>query len=221
MAFFNAKFDDIRLIISIQGYALNYQYIIREIGFWSRSICGLIPFNCKLNRSQLDNISLKNIHIAANEIHGIKQKKTIENALPSSDAYAVIKCLYHLTKRENIDSDYIGISKEENIAPLIYKSGLGNYIFELDNLDLFKSTNIKFPTIADIKYIIASDSKKYNFCNLHDKLRNDEIPLCAKVKCEIIANYIQQQLLISAQQQQQQQHQQATYSLAVFPNQLA
>ena len=93
MAFFNAKFDDIRMFLSIQGYQLNHQYIIREIRFWSQKITGVIPFNCKLNLTQIDSTSEKNIHIAENEYHGIRLRKILPNALPSSDASAVIKCL--------------------------------------------------------------------------------------------------------------------------------
>ena len=132
MAFFNAKFDDIRMFLSIQGYQLNNQYIIREIGFWSQKINGVIPFNCKLNFTQIDSTSEKNIHIAENEYHGIRLRKILSNALPSSDASAVIKCLYHLTKRDDYDADYIGICKEENIAPIIFKAGLGKFILEID-----------------------------------------------------------------------------------------
>lgn len=202
---FNAKFDDLRLILSIQGYALNYQYIVREIGFWSRQLTGVIPFNCKLNRSQLDNISLKNIHICVQEQHGIPQKKIVDNGLASSDAFAVIKCLYHVTKCEQYDADYIGVLREENISPIIYKAGLGNYIYELDNLELFKNSSVNLLSLSDIKYIITNEPTKYNYCSLHDRLRNEQIPICAKVKCEIIANYIQQ--IIQSQQQQQHQGQ--------------
>ena len=205
MANFTAKFDDIRLIVCVQGYQLNYQYIVREIGFWSRSISGVIPFNCKVNKSHLDQLSAKNIHIAVNEIHGIKQKKNVDNALPSSDVCAVLKCLFQITKRDSYDSGYIGVCKEENVTSLFFKAGLGNYLYELDNLDLFQSvttnnstnhSKIKssFPTLADIKFIISSDPKKYSYCELHDRLRNNEFPVCARTKAEIISTYIQQLL---------------------------
>ena len=181
MAFFNAKFDDIRLIVCVQGYQLNYQYIVREIGFWSRAISGIIPFNCKVNKSHLDNSSSQNIHIAVNEVHGIKQKKFIENGLPSPDVCSVLKCLFQITKRNNYDSGYIGICKDENITLLFFKAGLGNYIFELDKLDIFQTVgqNNNLPTISDIKYIIASDPKKYSYCDLHERLRNNDFPICA------------------------------------------
>lgn len=235
MAFFTAKFDDIRLIVCVQGYQLNYQYVVREIGFWSRSITGVIPFNCKVNKSHLDQLSAKNIHIAVNEIHGIKQRKIIENGLPSSDVCAVLKCLFQITKRDNYDSGYIGVCREENVTSLFFKAGLGNYIYELDNLDLFQSqTNSNpnsaknkntFPTLSDIKFIVSSDPKKYSYCDLHDRLRNNEFPVCARTKAEIISTYIQQLMTVNnalssgsannplnQHQQQQQQTQESQHS---------
>ena len=208
MANFTAKFDDIRLIVCVQGYQLNYQYIVREIGFWSRSISGVIPFNCKVNKSHLDQLSAKNIHIAVNEIHGIKQKKIVENALPSSDVSAVLKCLFQITKRDSYDAGYIGVCRDENVTSLFFKAGLGNYIYELDNLDIFQTVSnnnqnnlknkLSFPTLLDIKFIVSSDPKKYGYCELHDRLRNNEFPVCARTKAEIISTYMQQLLSSSS-----------------------
>ena len=209
MAFFNAKFDDIRLFLSIQGYQLNHQYIIREIGFWSQKINGVIPFNCKLNLAQIDSISEKNIHIAENEYHGIRLRKILTNALPSSDASAVIKCLYHLTKREDYEADYIGICKEENIAPIIFKAGLGKFILEIDYLDIFHKASTKLFTMAEIKYLITTDPIKYKPCSLHENLRNNALAVCAKAKCDIIVGQITKiNSQIQNQHQQQPQPQQ-------------
>ena len=199
MAFFIPKFEDIRIIISVQGYQLNNRYIIREIGFWSPNLRGVIPFNCKLNLSQADSFGSKNIQIAENEIHGIKLRKIVENGLPSSEAYAVIKTLYHLTKRNDYDAVYIGILKDENISSVIFNSGLGKYVFEIETLELLRFSNPNFPAFTDFKYIIGSELKKYKACKIHEKLRNNEQPLCAKNKAEIVANHI---LQLRTQQQQ-------------------
>ena len=226
MAFFNAKFDDIRMFLSIQGYQLNHQYIIREIGFWSQKINGVIPFNCKLNLAQIDSTSEKNIHIAENEYHGIRLRKILSNALPSSDASAVIKCLYHLTKRDDYDADYIGISKEENIAPIIFKAGLGKFILEIDYLDIFQKASTKLFTLTEIKYLVTTDPIKYKPCSLHENLRNNALAVCAKAKCDIIVGQIMKiNNQIQNQQQQQQlqpanqpQQQQNNCSHQVFPS---
>ena len=218
MAFFNAKFEDIRLILSIQGYQLNHQYIIREIGFWSQKLSGVVPFNCKLNLAQIDSTSEKNIHIAENEYHGIRLRKILSNALPSSDASAVIKCLYHLTKKEDYDADYIGISKEENIAPIIFKAGLGKFILELDFLDIFQKANSKLISSAEIKYLVSTDPIKYKPCALHDNLRNNALSVCSKVKCEIIVCQIMK-IQQTANQQQAPQQQQNSLSNFQGPQQ--
>ena len=96
MAFFNARFEDFRLILSIQGY----QFIVREVGYWSPNLSGIIQFNCKISASRLDTFSAKNIHITENECHGIKVKKVVENGMASSDISSVFKCLYQITKIE-------------------------------------------------------------------------------------------------------------------------
>ena len=209
MAFFNARFEDIRLTLSIQGYQLNNQFIVREVGYWSPKISGVIQFNCKISASRLDTFSAKNIHIAENECHGIKVKKTVENAMASSDVSSVIKCLYQVTKIDGGVGDYIGIIREENIAPIIYKAGLGKHVVELDDLQILAKNNTTLPSFSDIKYIINSDSTKYKPCSLHDNLRTPEIPVCARIKAEIIANHLKQ-LNAQQQQQHQQQHQQQT-----------
>lgn len=200
MAFFNARFEDFRLILSIQGYQLNNQFIVREVGYWSPNLSGIIQFNCKISASRLDTFSAKNIHITENECHGIKVKKVVENGMASSDISSVIKCLYQITKIEGSIGDYIGIIREENVAPIIYKAGLGKHAVELDDLEILLKNNTTLPTFGDIKYMVGSDRQKYKPCSLHEILRTQEIPVCAKAKAEIIANHLQQ---LNAQQQKQ------------------
>ena len=214
----NISFDEIRLILSIQGYQLNHQFIIREIGFWSHRIMGVIPFNCKLNLTNVDSFSRKNIYMAETEIHGITLNNRIDNALPASEASSVIKTLYHLTNRDDSTAEYIGILKDENISALVYKSGLGKYLVELDNLELVSKCNAVLPTLHDFKFIIGTEFTKYRPCPIHNKLRGKAAPLCSRVKVEIVANYFQQMLKQQQQNQgqqnlspfQQQQQQQST-----------
>ena len=198
MAFFNARFEDFRLILSIQGYQLNNHFIVREVGYWSPKISGVIQFNCKISSSRLDTFSAKNIHICENEVHGIKVKKVVENGMASSDISSVIKCLYQMTKINGSIGDYIGIIREENICPIIYKAGLGKHVVELDELQILIKNNTTLPTFGDIKYMVSVDPTKYKPCSLHEILRTQEVPVCAKAKAEIIANHLQQ---LNAQQQ--------------------
>jgi hypothetical protein len=46
----NAKaisFDNIRLIVCVNGFTIENQFLVKEIGFWSRKQTGIIPFSAK------------------------------------------------------------------------------------------------------------------------------------------------------------------------------
>jgi hypothetical protein len=198
MSQFKPRFEDIRVIFSIQGYQLSNQFVVREVGYWSPKINGVIQFNTKISASRLDTFSIKNIHILENEFHGIRLKKFIENAMASSDVASVLKCLYQVTKTEGSVADYIGIIRDEKISSIVYKAGLGKYIIELEDMFNFDKPNTTLPNYCNLKYIIGTEMSKYKPCSLHDSLRTSETPICARAKAEIIANYLQQ---MNAQQQ--------------------
>ena len=199
MSQFKPRFEDIRVIFSIQGYQLNNQFVVREVGYWSPKINGVIQFNTKISASRLDTFSIKNIHIFENEFHGIKLKKFVENGMASSDVGSVLKCLYQVTKSEGSVADYIGIIREEMISSILYKAGLGKYVIELEDLITLTKSNTTLPSFNDLKYIIGTEINKYKPCSLHDSLRTSETPVCSRAKAEIIGNHLQQ---INAQQQQ-------------------
>ena len=75
MAFFNARFEDFRLILSIQGYQLNNQFIVREVGYWSPNLSGIIQFNCKISASRLDTLVLKTYTSPKTNVMGLKSRK--------------------------------------------------------------------------------------------------------------------------------------------------
>jgi hypothetical protein len=191
MAAFNAKLEDIRLIVSIQGYSLKSQYIVRELGFWSRKMCGNVKFNCKINMKLLDSASANDIYIIENEYHGIRAKRTLENALPSSECSAVLRTLYHITARDdNYAADYIGILKDENTSFLLFKAGLGKFVFDLNQLDIVKKNHTLLYTSDDMKKIIENDPINYAPCELHESLRNNKTPICTKNKVLLLTNQI-------------------------------
>jgi hypothetical protein len=187
MASLHLDFNDIRIIICVQGYPLVNQFVVREIGFWTRGLSGSVPFNCKINKNQLDVKTQKTIFALEEEIHGIKLKKQVENGLASSDTKSVLRTLYHMA--DNGFGKYIGICRDENVRGLLYKAGLGSFVMEMDNLICFQNAMDHCPSNKDLQVVIKNDPNKYVMCSLHDRLRNNEFPICAKVKAEYIGEY--------------------------------
>ena len=188
MATERVDFEDIKLIVCVQGYSLDYQFVLREIGFWTPGYSGAIPFNCKLNLNHLDIQSHKIINALEDQIHGIKVKKTIDCGLALSETRAVLRSLYHMNSWK-CKGDRIGICRDPNIFGLLHKAGLGKFVIELDDLEMFKNTSDKVPSNKDLQIFMKAFPHKYSICGLHDRLKNDDSPICAKVKAEYIADY--------------------------------
>lgn len=189
MAFKKYEFQDIRLILCMQGYPLDYHYYIREIGFWSRKLSGSIPLNCKINKSELDFYNQQTIYYFEEEVHGIKLKKNIENGLPSSELKTVLKCIYHLTKSDDYDSSYIGVCKDDKISGILSKANLGRYVVEIDSLDILKRNDMQFPNNDIIRKELGDNIKDYPICAIHGGLKNNISAVCSKSKAQFIANY--------------------------------
>lgn len=188
MSSVNFDFSDIRIVLCVQGYPLDYQFIVREIGFWYNGISGCIPFNCKINVNQLDTENRNIISQCEEEINGIRLKKTTEGGLALSETKAVLRTLYQMNNMSQ--AKLIGICGDDNIKGLLFKAGLGSYVKDLNYLEDLKKKNTKLPSNEEIRSNIKQNSKVFKFCNLHDHLlRNNETPLCSKVKAEYIANY--------------------------------
>lgn len=187
MSSLNFSFSDIRIILCVQGYPLDYQYIVREIGFWCNGQSGSIPFNCKINANQLDTKNHSIISHSVEEINGIRLKKTTEAGLALSETKAVLRTLYHLN---NSPAKLIGICADDNLNGLLFKAGLGSYVKDLNNMDIFKQSNSVLPTNETIRNTVKQKLDDYKVCSLHDHLlKNNNFPLCAKVKAQFIANY--------------------------------
>ena len=83
-------------------------------------------------------------------------EKVVKNGMASSDISSVIKCLYQAKKIAGSAAEYIGILKEENVCPIIFKACLGEYIIELDDLQLLHD-NSSLPPFGDIKCMGGTD----------------------------------------------------------------
>ena len=184
MSFQKVDFSDIRIVLSVQGYSLDYQYIVREIGFWFNGHSGSIPFNCKINRNQLDIANQTIITKSEEQMNGIRLKKSITAGLALSETRAVLRALYHLNSSSK--GKFIGISSDDNITGLLFKSGLGPFVKNLKHLSIFEN-NQKLPTNEEIISALNQYPNKFKICNLHDNFTI--IPMCAKVKAEFLAMY--------------------------------
>ena len=188
MASENVNFGDIKIIFCVQGYMLEYEFILREIGFWTHGYSGSIPFNCKINLNQLDVQSIETINVLEDQIHGIKLKKNIDCALGLSDSRAVLRSLYHMNSWK-CKANRIGICRDPNINGLLHKAGLGKFVIDLDELAMFKNSSDKVPSNKDLQEFMKINSQKYTICDIHERLKNGEMPLCAKVKAEYLADF--------------------------------
>ena len=189
MASANISFEDIRIIFCVQGYNLDYKFVLREIGFWTNGFCGSVPFNCKINKNQLDVQTKKTIEYLEDEIHGIKMKKIVENGLTSSESKAVLRALYHMNTNQK--AKRIGICRDENINGLLHNAGLGSFVINLDDLIMFQNSIDKCPSNNDLRLTMKNNPNKYQICDIHERLRNNEFPICAKVKAEYIGDFCQ------------------------------
>ena len=176
------------MILCVQGYSLQNQFVLREIGYCCKGFSGAVPFNCKINKNQIDITSQRIIHALEEEVHGIKLKKSVENGLAMSDIKAVLRALYHISDKSN--GKYIGICRDENVKGLLYSANLGNYVVDLDNLQELSQKNVKCPSNQYLLAVMKSDLKRFKICNLHDHLMNGEQPICAKVKAEYLYEFI-------------------------------
>ena len=122
-------------------------------------------------------------------MHGIKLKKIFENGLSSSDSKAVLKTLYNM--KGNSNGNKIGICRDENINGLLHNASLGCYVINLDDLRMFHNSDILCPSNKDLIQFMKSNPNKYQICDLHERLKNNQPTICAKVKAEYLAEYCQ------------------------------
>ena len=188
MALQTVNSNDIKLILSVQGYDLDFQYVVREIGFWSNGFSGSIPFNVKLNKNQLNVRNLDRVSFCENELNGIKLKRNFEHALAGSDIKPVLRTIFQLNSSNN--SNYIGIVRDEPLDGLLHKCGLGSFVTYLDNVDVVKNTNSSLPTNEFFRQYMKKNPDAYIVCPIHERLTINEFPICAKAKAVFLADVL-------------------------------
>jgi len=192
MAMLNANevnFEDIRIILCVQGYSINSKYVVREIGFWSREKSGVIPFTSKISFNKLSNEEKMSVNYLVNVHHGIPLNKQVNYGLMNQEAAATIKTLYHSFKNEKNDRErnYIGICDDMNIYHLLNIAGLGYLVVNLKNL--YEKPENSIPSNNDILKMKEFGQCCLKPCELHENLPNEKIPFCARAKAIILADW--------------------------------
>lgn len=190
---YDRKFENLRLVISVQGYLLSDRLIIREIGFWNRIMTGLLYFNHETEFSSLDSFGKKNIVMAHEEIHAINWFDDIENGFDYKQAPIVLKTLYQLSKvKDSENLNLIGIFRGEHVDDLITRAELDAYKLEMESLDIMHESNIvhNLPRFNDYHDIIAENVEKFPPCRIHKNLNYNVTPICALSKVNAVIKHI-------------------------------
>lgn len=187
MAFISPNFDNIKVIICSNGFKIDCEFILREIGFCYNNVSSSIPFNNRMNRSKLDVTNQFIIDYMENESHGIKFNKKFEYGMTASEYIPVLKSIYHLN--QTTSAKYIGICKsDDGLKGLLFKAGFGHLIIELEDLEIFKNSGKILPTDGELMVIQQKDLN-IEPCRLHDRLNSSYKPFCAKNKAEYLFSY--------------------------------
>jgi hypothetical protein len=191
MALLNSSsltFKDIRLILCVQGYTIEENFIPREIGFWNKNSSGVIPISCRIKYKNLDSKDKTTVKYLTTQLHGIDLKKQSEFSLMQNEVKSVIKTLYLSAAQDN-EGKYIGICRDLNILSLCHSAGFQHLTVNLEYMN-HSFISKKPPTNEDLKSILMNKYHPYSICNLHNKLENGQIPICAGVKAKFLADYL-------------------------------
>jgi hypothetical protein len=189
MASLNAKaisFDKIRLIVCVNGFTIENEFLVKEIGFWSRKQTGIIPFSTKKPFKNLNAFDLLTVNYLYKAHHGINLKSQSKLGMMSYEASAALKCLYNVCHQEfdTDDRKYIGYSNDHNVLALLYRAGLAEYSVNIQNI-----YDEQPPSNFDI---VAMKNYGYGFyapCFMHDALESSRPAICAKIKSIILAEW--------------------------------
>jgi frataxin-like iron-binding protein CyaY len=172
------SFNEIRVVFTVEGFYVENNFVIKELGYKSKDLNGSIFFNTD---SKLLNKKDKNTsYFLSNFVHGINFYKNNEHWISSKDYSSVIKTIYQLTEDKNDkNKKYIGYSNDINVLTLLHNSGLDKISVNL------KQVFEDIPTIKKIKLLPAYGFGSYAPCHMHDRSTEYKFQ-CAKVKSLIL-----------------------------------
>ena len=185
------KFEELRLIICINGFHVDDKYEVAELGFWSRKFSGKIPFitsKCYKNLKLFDRIS--NSYMSES-VHGIDFNHEFPESLNQTDLPGAIKTIVSLcgesfesifTER-NKKCRYIGYSDDFFAFNILAELGYGDRLVDINKM--FKGSHgyLTSCIVKDEKY------KKYRVCPMHSEVDSGDPPICAKAKAKFLAQY--------------------------------
>jgi hypothetical protein len=175
----NATFEQIRVIIGVEGFLINNRFIPKEIGFCSEKLSSSIGLNF-YNNERLNQEDIKKSNFLYKFHHGLDIYRNCINWPKHSDFESVIKTIYNLTEdKTHPQKIYIAYNNDPNIRSLLHKSGLDHLAVNLYNrFD-------ELPSMKTIKFLPYYGWGVYTQCDLHDRHPYAKIQ-CAKTKCNIL-----------------------------------
>jgi len=173
-------FNEIRVILSLEGFYINNKFVIKELGFKSCNLNSVIYF--KTDTKIFKEKDLKTTYFLSNFIHGLSFYKNNEYWMSSNDYKAVIKTIYQLTETEDKSKIYIGYSNDINLLTILHNSGLDKISVNLK--EIYKD----IPTIKAIKRLSTYGFGPYTLCQMHNESEYYKYQ-CAKVKSLILYDW--------------------------------
>ena len=187
MSLLNCKavnFNDIRVIFCINGFYIDEEFQVMEIGFWSRNISGVIPFFNKKCYSKLTHKDRMSVNYLTYAHHGLNLTNKFDKSLSQSEVVSCLKSIYQICSDENDSRIYIGYMNDNFFLNIAGKAGLGNLIVNIDKMyDEHAPSNEVMMRHNDY------GKAEYKPCFLHQKIENDKDPHCAKVKAKFLADF--------------------------------
>lgn len=187
MSLLNCKavcFDDIRVIFCLNGFYIDEEFQVMEIGFWSRKITGSIPFFSNKNYSKLKSKEKISVNFLTNSHHGIEFNNKFDKGFSQADVVSCIKYIYHVCSDDVKSRYYIGYINDRFLLNFVGKSGLGYMLVNIDQM-----YNAPAPSNEEMLGSENYGKDDYKPCNLHKKLENNLEPHCVKVKAEFLADF--------------------------------
>lgn len=185
-------FDDVRMIVCLNGFTINETFQIVELGFWSRKISGVIPFKSTKSWSKLNHLDRLSVNYLTSEYHGIGMDQLkYQDALHQSDIFGALRAIYHMTDDGVKNRKLIGYLGNQCLLEILGKMGIGNYLVNIS--ELCPTSSISIDQIRSSEDYGWED---FEICNLHNNyVGNDfRFPVCAKAISCYLANFCMEKI---------------------------